>query len=108
MSQGGLFAIVVLCIISALALGAFLVIRGIYRFKDWRNGDTNELWNFLSLTIGAAGLFILAISSIPFLGSPAPDYYDTFARIFTLSLSLLLGSIALTTYHLFLKWSTEK
>ena len=104
MNGGSLIILVIgLMIASGIIVGVLIFIRGIHRFLDWKTGEKDELWNFLSLMIGGFALAFLGISSIPIFesGSSFLIYY-AFAVPF--GIILMLISVALTTIYLFLKW----
>ena len=89
----------IICII----LGIFFALRSIYRFKEWRTGDKDELWMFLSLVIGAGGLFFIGVPStlVMMIGFEWVDL--TF-----IGLMLGLLAVGLTTYYYFQKWKSQK
>ncbi|MHA1275660.1 MAG: hypothetical protein ACTSQ8_00600 [Candidatus Helarchaeota archaeon] len=96
----------IMLFISALIGGVFLIIRGIYQFKNWRNGEKDQLWNFLSLWIGGAGLIIAVIGSsqVAIVGEFNLTGYLMFSALFPIAIYCMVIAIGLTTYHLFLKW----
>ena len=104
--NGALITAQVIDIVTFI-MGVFFVLRSLYCYKNWRNGDKDELWNFLSLIMGAVAVFLVVFGSFEFVFNP-PFGLNTFYTAFIPFLVIALIAIGLRTYYLFLKWQKMK
>ncbi len=99
MNGGGIFiAFMAILSISAIVIGVFMVLRSINHFKDWQNGEENQIWLFLAYLIGAVLLIPIGLGLLGFVAEVealAMFFYYISPFLFYLS----LVPIGLTTIY---------
>lgn len=86
-------------------VGIFFVIRGIYRYQDWRAGEKKELYNFLAYWLAGAGALLIGIPMLQVFGKGENPFIAVSGPI---GLILGLVAMALITYRIFLDWRELK
>lgn len=100
----GLLFFIGLLGISSLIIGAFFIIRGVYRFKDWMAGEKDELWRWLSFFTGGVAAIFISTVPLAIVGNATEYILVSLFSLVTLGLFLGLAAIALTTVYYILKW----
>ena len=86
-------------LIASILAGGTLILRAIYKYQEWKDGDENAFWNFLSLILGgAAGIFFF----LGFIG--AYGSYALFELGITLGTFLALGALVFTFLSVLFLW----
>jgi hypothetical protein len=95
--------------IMSLVIGAFFIIRSIYRYKAWRAGEAEEQWRFIAYLSAGVGVLWFGIGTMPFYIEAMQVVGNSFFLI-PAFLVLILGNVAIwiTTYRYLLKWRAEK
>ncbi len=92
----------------ALVMGVFFLLRGYYRFQDWKNGETDQLWHYLSMWIGGAGGVSIGIGIIGVFNAHSESAGEAFGAIFSVGLFLGAAAMVLATLYYFFKWREAK
>ena len=92
-----------------LILGAFLIIRSLSRMKEWREGEKDQLWNFLSLLVGGVASILFGITFAPLaFGASTLVWYYWIGALLPVAMYVAIAAIGLTTYYLYLQWRESK
>ncbi|MHA1278450.1 MAG: hypothetical protein ACTSQI_13370 [Candidatus Helarchaeota archaeon] len=87
-----------ICGISAIVIGVFMVLRCLNHFKNWREGNADQLWLFLAYVIGGCILSIIGIGLILFITANSSSLYGIINELIPVLLYISLIPIGLTTY----------
>ena len=86
--------------LAGITMGVFFFLRSIPRYQNWRDGEKDELWMFISFLCGGLSGILLGMGYwIMVVG----ESYATY-QIIPLGIILGLGAIALATVYIILKW----
>ncbi len=93
-----------LAIVIAPILCGIFTFRTIFKFLEWRDGDKDALWGFLSLCCGAGSSFFFFLAIIGLHTGP----YAIIELGFQLGIILATAAIALIFVSTFLQWREAK
>jgi hypothetical protein len=90
---------------AAVIFSVFFALRSIGRFRNWRDGEKQELWIFLALVIGALSMLFVASGLFNVI-------FETDIALFIIVLGIFMGvaAIGLGTVYYIVLWrgGTEK